>query len=111
MGLVDIISRKLKQEPAKVSTYDEQFIVAKLDLIKRTPKKFFLKLTTMLFCAFYECCNNDKIIRIKTNHSNSTTFSHKTKKNPDSLFAQPPDSLQWPNSPSNFKRAANPNHT
>ena len=42
MGLVDYISRELQQKAVNFSTYDEQFIVAKLDAIKRTAKRFLL---------------------------------------------------------------------
>ena len=41
MGLVDYISRDPQQEAVIISAYDEQFIVAKLDLIKRSEKRFF----------------------------------------------------------------------
>ena len=42
MGLVDYISRDPHQQAANISTYDEQFIVAKLDVIKRSAKRFLL---------------------------------------------------------------------
>ena len=42
MGLVDYISRKPEQKAVNTSTYDEQFIVAKLDAIKRSVKRFLL---------------------------------------------------------------------
>ena len=42
MGLVDYISRDPHQQAANISTYDEQFIVAKLDVIKRGAKRFLL---------------------------------------------------------------------
>ena len=42
MGLVDYISRDPHQQAANISTYEEQFIVAKLDVIKRSAKRFLL---------------------------------------------------------------------
>ena len=43
MGLVDYISRDPQQQAAvNISAYDEQFIVAKLDVIKRSAKRFLL---------------------------------------------------------------------
>ena len=42
MGLVDYISRDPQQKTVNISTYDEQFIVAKLDVIKRGAKRFLL---------------------------------------------------------------------
>ena len=42
MGLVVYISRDPHQQPANISAYDEQFIVAKLDVIKRSAKRFLL---------------------------------------------------------------------
>ena len=43
MGLIDYISREPQQKAVNISTYDEQFIVAKLDAIKRSPKRFLKK--------------------------------------------------------------------
>ena len=42
MGLVDFISRYPQQKAVNISAYDEQFIVAKLDVIKRSAKGFLL---------------------------------------------------------------------
>ena len=42
MGLVDYISRDPQQKAVNISTYDEQIIVAKLDVIKRGEKRFLL---------------------------------------------------------------------
>ena len=42
MGLVDYISRDKQQKAVNISAYDEQFIVAKLDVIKRSEKRFLL---------------------------------------------------------------------
>ena len=42
IGLVDYISRDSQQHAANISAYDEQFIVAKLDVIKRSAKRFLL---------------------------------------------------------------------
>ena len=43
MGLVDNISREIQLEAVNTSTYVEQFIVAKMDSIKQSTKKFRLK--------------------------------------------------------------------
>ena len=42
MGLVDYISRDQQEKAVNISAYDEQFIVAKLDVIKRGAKRFLL---------------------------------------------------------------------
>ena len=42
MGLVDYISRDPQQQAVNISAYDEQFIVAKLDVNKRCAKRFLL---------------------------------------------------------------------
>ena len=42
MGLKDYISRDPHQQAVNISAYDEQFIVAKLDAIKRSAQRFLL---------------------------------------------------------------------
>ena len=42
MGLVDYMSREPQQKAVNISTYDDQFIVAKLDAIKRSAKRFLV---------------------------------------------------------------------
>ena len=42
LGLVDYILREPQQKAVNISTYDEQFIVAKLDAIKSSAKFFSL---------------------------------------------------------------------
>ena len=42
MGLVDCISRDPHQQAVNISAYGEQFILAKLDVIKRSAKRFLL---------------------------------------------------------------------
>ena len=42
MGLVDYISRDPHQQAVNISAYNEQFIVAKLNVIKRSAKRFLL---------------------------------------------------------------------
>ena len=42
MGLVDYISRDPQQEAVNISAHNEQFIVAKLDVIKHGAKRFLL---------------------------------------------------------------------
>ena len=41
-GLVDYILRNPQQKAVNISAYDEQFIVAKLDVLKRSAKRFLL---------------------------------------------------------------------
>ena len=41
MGLVDYISREPQQKAVYISTYDEQFIIAKLEAIKHSAKRYF----------------------------------------------------------------------
>ena len=43
MGLVGYISRNPQQQAVNICVYDEQFIVAKLDVIKRSEKRFLMK--------------------------------------------------------------------
>ena len=43
MGLVDYISRDPQQKAVNISVYDEQFIVAKLNLIKRSAERILLR--------------------------------------------------------------------
>ena len=42
MGLVDYISRDPQQKAVNISAYDEKFLVAKLDVIKRGAKRLLL---------------------------------------------------------------------
>ena len=42
MGLADYISRDPQQQAVNISAYDEQFILAKMDVIKRSAKRFLL---------------------------------------------------------------------
>ena len=42
VGLVDYISREPQQKAVNISAYEEQFIVAKLNVIKRSVKRFLL---------------------------------------------------------------------
>ena len=42
MGLVDCVFREPQQNPAKISTYDEKFIISKLDAIKHSAKRFLI---------------------------------------------------------------------
>ena len=52
MGLIDYISRHPQQKAVNISTYDEQFIVAKLDVIKHSAKPFFIKCRELRrFCS------------------------------------------------------------
>ena len=43
MGVVDYISRDPQQKAVNISAYDEQIIVAKLHVIMRSAKRFFIK--------------------------------------------------------------------
>ena len=47
-GLIDYISREPQQKAVNISTDDEQFIVAKLDAIKRSGKRFLLNAENIL---------------------------------------------------------------
>ena len=47
-GLIDYISREPEQKAVNISTDDEQFIVAKLDAIKRSGKRFLLNAENIL---------------------------------------------------------------
>ena len=51
MGLVDYISREPQQKAVNISFYDKQFIVAKLDAIKRSAKRFLLNAEHYTNCA------------------------------------------------------------
>ena len=42
MGLVDYFSRDPQQKAVNISAYDEQFMVAKLEVIKRSAKRILL---------------------------------------------------------------------
>ena len=64
MGLVDYISREPQQKAVNISAYDEQFIVAKLDAIKRSAKPFYLFCgakstykTSLKYTAFHKLCS------------------------------------------------------
>ena len=48
MGSVDYISREPQQKAVNTSTYHDQFIVAKLDAIKRSVKRFLLNAKIIL---------------------------------------------------------------
>ena len=114
MGLVNDISRETQQKDVNISTYDEQFKVAKLDVIKRSAKRFLLnsenytdfalrnpliksdakkfkfqRQITQLICTvkYSEITNNDNTFsELTPNNPHSSTIVETTHI-PHSLFA------------------------
>ena len=136
MGLVDYISRDRQQKTVNISAYDEQFIVAKLDVIKRSAKHFLLYAENYIdFAArnplLKQASNtsdsinklgsefaprnleysaitehNDRISKLAPNNSNSNS-QIETTNIPQSLFAMNRSANQLPNNLNNFQRIAN----
>ena len=80
MGLVDYISRDPQQKTVNISTYDEQFIVAKLDVIKRGAKRFVLNAENYVdFAARNRLQNEPQIIQIPL--TNYAVNSHREIQN------------------------------
>ena len=67
MGLVDYISRDPQQKAVNLSVYDEQFIVAKLDVIKRSAKRFLLNAEN-----YIDSAARNPLIKQASNTPNST---------------------------------------
>ena len=68
MGLVDYISRDPQQKAVNISAYDEQFIVVKLDVIKRSAKRFLLIAENyVVFAALSPLTKQASIIQNSTN--------------------------------------------
>ena len=67
MVLVDYISRGPQQKAVNISAYDEQFIVAKLDVIKRSAKRFLLNADN-----YVDFAARNPLIKEASNTPNST---------------------------------------
>ena len=135
MGLVDNISRDQQKKAVKISAYDEQFRVTKLDVIKRSAKRFLLKAENYInFAArnplikqasntphsINKLCsefaprnpeysaiteNENTISKLAANNSNSN-IQIETAKIPHSLFALNHSTKQSTNNLNNFQRIA-----
>ena len=136
MGLVDYISRDPKQKAVNISAYDEQFIVAKLDVIKRGAKRFLLNAENYIDFAArnpllkqvsntsnsinklgsefaprnpeYSAITeyDNTISKLAPNNSNSNP-QIETTNIPHSLFALNRSANQLPNNLNNFQKIAN----
>ena len=136
MGLNDYISRDRQQKSVNTSAYEEQFIVAKLDVIKLGAKRFLLNAENYIDFAAqnpllkqaWNTSNSinklgskfaprnpdysaiteydDSISKLATNNSNSNP-QIETTKIPHSLFALNRSANQLPNNLNNFQRIAN----
>ena len=80
MGLVDYISRDPQQKAVNISAFDEQFIVAKLDVIKRSAKRFLSNSE-----KYTDFATQNPLIKqvSNTRHSNSNLCSEFALRNPE----------------------------
>ena len=80
MGSVDYISRDPQQKAVNISAYDEQFIVAKMDVIKRSAKRVLLNAEN-----YVEFAARNPLIKPASNtpNSNSKLFSEFAPRNPE----------------------------
>ena len=78
MGFVDYISRDPQQRAVNVSAYDEQFRVAKLDVIKRNAKRFLLNAEN-----YTDFAERNPILKQASNtpHSNNKLSSEFAQRN------------------------------
>ena len=78
MGLIDYISRNPQQKAFNISAYDEQFIVANLDVIKRSANHFLLKAEN-----YSDCAARNPLLQqaSKTLHSNNKLSSELAPRN------------------------------
>ena len=136
MGIVDYISRDPQQKAVNISAYGEQFIVAKLDVIKRGAKRFlsnsenYTDFATQnplikqvsntphsnnnlcselaqLNSEYSAITENDKIIsKLAPNNSNSNAQIERANI-PKSLFALNHSTIQSNTNLTNFQRIAN----
>ena len=136
MGLVDYISRDPQQKAVIISAYGEQFIVAKLNVIKRSAKRFLLDAEKYIDFAAqnplikqasntpnsnHKLCsefapqnpeyfavteNDNRISKLAPNNTNSNT-QIETANIPHSLFALNRSTKLLPNILNNFQRLAN----
>ena len=139
MGLVDYISRETQQKVVNISNYDEQFIVAKLDAIKRSAKSFLLNAKNYTdfaarnplikpasnipnsndqLCSEFEpqkrehsaiTQNGNTISKLTPNYSNSNAQIEKANI-PHSLFALNHFTNKSDKNLNNFQRVANSFH-
>ena len=80
MGLVDYISRDPQQKAVNISAYDEQFIVVKLNVIKRGAKRFLLNAEN-----YVDFAARNPLTKRASNNSNSSNklCSEFAPRNPD----------------------------
>ena len=80
MELVDYISRDPQQKAVNISAYDEQFIVAKLDVIKSSAKRFLLNVE-----IYVNFAARNPLIKPASNtpNSNSKLCSEFAPRNPE----------------------------
>ena len=136
MGLVDYISRDPQQKAVNISAYDEQFIVAKLDVIKRSAKRFLLNAENYVdfaarnplkkralnnpnssnnLCSEFAPRNpeystitiNDKSINELTPNNSNSNIKIETANIPSSLSALNCETNQSQSKLNNFQRIAN----
>ena len=136
MGLVDYISRDPQRKAVNISAYNEQFIIAKLDVIKRSAKRFLLNAenyvdfaarnpltkqasntpnSTNKLCSEFAPRNpeyssithsDNSINKLTTNNSNSY-IQIETSNIPHSLFVLNRPTDQLLSQLNNFQRIAN----
>ena len=133
MGLVDYISRDPQQKVVNISAYDEQFIVAKMDVIQRSVKRFLLNAenyidfaaqnpllkqasttpnSTNKLCSEFAPRNpeysaiteNDNTISKLTPNNTNSNIQIETTNYSHSLFALNRSTKQLPTKLKNFKR-------
>ena len=136
MGLVDYISRDSQQKAVNISAFDEQFIVAKLDVIKRSAKRFLLNADNYVdfaarnpltkrasnnpnssnkLCSefapripeYSTITNNDNSINELTPNNSNSNIKIETHNIPHSLFALNRSTDQLLPKLNNFQRIAN----
>ena len=136
MGLVDYISGDPRQKAVNISAYDEQFIVAKLNVIKRSAKRILLKAknyvhfaarnpitkqasntlnsTNKLCCEFAprnpeysSITDSDNSFNKLTSNNSNSNIQIETANVPHSLFALNRPTDQLLSQLSNFQRIAN----
>ena len=80
MGVVNYISRDPQQKAVNISAYDEQIIVAKLDVIKRSARRFLLNAEN-----YVEFSRRNPVIKpvSNTTNSNSKLCSEFAPRNPE----------------------------
>ena len=136
MELVDYISRDPQQKAVNISAYDEEFIVAKLDVIKRSAKRFLLNAenyvafaarnpltkqasntpnSTNKLCSefaprnpeYSSITDSDNSINKSTPNNSNSNIQIETANIPHSLFALNRPTDQLLSQLNNFKRIGN----